>query len=174
MNPQNQHPPDHASHLLLTPSQGQVGVPRRFGLSTLLILMTMYALMFSALMSMHFPPWFVAGVGIFVTVVGVAQTILFGGKNPRLASIVAGAAIPAIMGIVGIVVSIFFGKRPPFEAFAGLLILPPIGALAGYAIGGAVAGIFLWIERQQPEPEAAAADDSAPGVISLPPSPPDL
>ena len=60
----------------------QVGVPRRFGIGTLMILVTAFAVLFSLLKVLHAPPTVFAGISIFVAVVAACQVLLFKGKKP--------------------------------------------------------------------------------------------
>jgi hypothetical protein len=66
------------------------GVPRRFGISKLLLITALFSVIFAILRSFEAEPIVFVGVGIFFAVVGVAQAVLFHGKRPRLASMVAG------------------------------------------------------------------------------------
>ena len=70
--------------------KGQVGVPRRFSIGTLMILVTAFAVLFSLLKVLHAPPTVFAGISIFFAWIAACQVLLFKGKNPRLASIVGG------------------------------------------------------------------------------------
>ena len=97
----------------LFPPGNQTGVPRRFGVAVMLVVTTMYAVLFAAIRTWVVvatlgPPapaiiaaLFVVIVGFF-TIVGLSQAILFKGRNPRWASIVTGTILgpPAAMGVM--------------------------------------------------------------------------
>ena len=86
------------------------------------------------------PLWVLLVAG-FITIVGVAQALVFRGNSPREASFLAGGGACA-MGVV--VLSGFFGIGP----FIGALICLTtpgfvLGMLFGYLAGVLVGGVFL-------------------------------
>ncbi|MCX7426085.1 MAG: hypothetical protein NTW96_10760 [Planctomycetia bacterium] len=131
-----------------------VGVPRRFGMSVMFLMMTMYAVLFAAMQLFGTPPVVFAVIAILVTGVGFGQMVLFGGKYPRAASIWTGAILFPIE-ILGVL--IWTGS---LKAIAILLICPPFGALFGYLAGCLAAGAFLLIELYGKRAEAEEAADA--------------
>jgi len=114
-------------------------VPKTFGMSAILGIMTALALLFAALRWLNaFPEvyFFLSGLAIAIC---VAQMVY--GKAPRLASLVAGGAILPIVFIIAAVLS-GNGER---IAIAIVIAIPliPCGALLGYLTGTCAAGIFL-------------------------------
>ena len=132
-------------------------VPRRFGLGTIFVVMTLFALLFSAMTSWGLPGESILILAGFLVCVGVAQMLLFGGKRPRAASMAAGAVFPFALIVVFVLFDVFyFGvgfntleiRSQINELFdPGYAIL---GAVTGYAGGGVVAAVFLimdFVER---------------------------
>ena len=69
----------------------EVGVPNRFGVGTLLIISTMYAVLFAVWRMVEGSPTFLAFVTIFFSAIGLGQMLLFKGQRPRMASVIVGA-----------------------------------------------------------------------------------
>jgi hypothetical protein len=134
--------------------KGQVGVPRRFSIGTLMILVTAFAVLFSLLKVLHAPPVAFAVISIFVAVVAACQVLLFKGKNPRKASFVAGAVMYGGALIVAILVT-HWNDQNHFWFIAnlvlGAILGPGAGGMLGYAVGCLVAAIFLI--RKEPDDE---------------------
>lgn len=122
-----------------------VGVPRRFGVGLLLVVTTVYALLFGVLRALHFPATEFAMVVGYITVIGLGQAILFSGKKPRLASYLVGAAVCLVLYMVS------FGRLIPllgfWRSFPELLSILfwslTVGGLLGYVTGCLVGGVFL-------------------------------
>jgi hypothetical protein len=122
------------------------GAPRVFDLYTLLAVTLAFALMFACLrliepLLLSSLPQVAIALGIFVTLIAIAQLALWGGNKPRLASIVAGPAI-------WFVIALGLTAQNPRQflnpaAMAGLLCSSILGVFAGYLGGGMVAGVFL-------------------------------
>jgi len=141
------------------------GVPRRFGLAILFLMVTLYALLFSSMQLLDVQPVTFVVVAVLVTGVGLGQMILFGGKYPRAASIWIGACLfpleilavhvggwfmtpNAVVSVEGVVL-----------VFARVLVSIPGGAFFGYLFGGLTAGVFLLLDRYA-ERKAAAETES--------------
>lgn len=129
------------------------GAPRVFDLYTLLAVIVAFAIMFGALKLIE-PlldsslPAVAAGASIFVTGIAIAQLAMWGGRLPRLASIVAG---PALWIILHLGFAVGFGAlRGSFEAVFLLIVAvvtsSPVGMFFGYLGGAVVAGVFLIAE----------------------------
>jgi putative addiction module component (TIGR02574 family) len=114
--------------------------PRRFDLATIFVVMSAYSILFAAMSGLQFPPQASLMVGGFITIVGIGQAVLFGGRKPRLASVVTGLAA----FLVGLLVSLF---EPRMYARPLILIVMSawliVGAAAGYVAGVLVGGVFL-------------------------------
>ena len=121
------------------------GVPRRYDLATLMAVTLAYACLFGALRALDAFPEAMVWIAGFLTVIGAAQALLFGGKRPREASYLTGAALMLAVMVIG------WGIEPLGRAFQNRAIFMFIlfstyaifGALLGYAGGGLVAGVFL-------------------------------
>ena len=128
------------------------GVPRRFGVGVLMLLMTMFAVLFSVLRSFH------ADVGVFAlfstmfAAVAIGQMLLFSGRYPRAASIwVGGCFFP--LQLLAVLPLVVLGK--PWTGFqlsrewlgllvhwaVSLLVTVPIGVVIGYLVGDLVGGV---------------------------------
>lgn len=128
--------------------------PRRFDLSTIMVVTAAYALMFSVINALFSSFGGAAGisimVGVFVTLVGVGQAFMFGGRRPRTASILVGTILTCL---------IMFGSMALFARGGGASFMLPwvlvygvmTGAIYGYLAGVMVGGVFLvsdWIRRR--------------------------
>jgi len=137
-----------------------VGVPRRFGLQKVMLMITGYAVMFAGMTALGAHPITFVVIAVFFTGVATAQALLFGGRDPRKASIVAGLVLCPTIILGGMVIAqAWFGEDIPFFGmcmfvFLGLIFGGPLGYMAG-VFGAAV---FL----VQPE-ESKAHDDATAG-----------
>ncbi len=167
-------------HPLRPPLRKQTGVPRRFGVGVMLVITTMYALLFALLKGLHFSPLVFVTVALFFTLVGLAQAVLFKGRNPRRASTLAGVVLCTLLMLAGGIVDFRVGGGRPrtwqdrlvaiiFDPTA--YVLSGFGALPGYLAGGLIAGVFLFLNKVQPpledpvdEKPADGTEQGAPGV----------
>ena len=85
-----------------------VGVPRRFGMAVVLLMVTMYAVLFSAMQSLNTHPAVFVVVAILVTGVGLGQILMYEGKHPRAASIWVGACLFPVEMLVVLIRRILF------------------------------------------------------------------
>jgi hypothetical protein len=120
--------------------------PRRFDLSTIMVVTAAYALMFSVINALFSSIGGAAGisimVGLFVTLVGVGQAFMYGGRKPRTASILVGVTLTCL---------IMFGSMLFFDSGRGVGFMLPwmliygvlTGAIYGYLAGVMVGGVFL-------------------------------
>jgi len=130
-----------------------VGVPRRFSLAVLFLMVTCYAVLFAGMQSLGAHPTIFAVIAVLVTGVGVGQTLLFGGAYPRAASIWAGACLFPVEILV-VLVSYYLSSpdvslspEDVVEILVLMLVCIPTGAFLGYLSGGLVAGVFLLHDR---------------------------
>ena len=123
-------------------------MPRRFGVGALVALTALFATVFAVATSLGAPPVLVGGIGLFFVGVGLGQMVLFGGKDPRRASVVSGAALLPVLYIAAvIVVTAIQGERLSPRLLPGFFSVVIIGAMLGagfgYLAGALIAGLFL-------------------------------
>ena len=68
----------------------EVGVPRQFGVGTLLLITAMYAVLFGSMRVCRCTAAYSFWTGLFFAAVGLGQMLLFKGKQPRRASLIVG------------------------------------------------------------------------------------
>jgi putative addiction module component (TIGR02574 family) len=121
-------------------------VPRRFDLATIFVVTFAYSILFGLMKAISFPPTASAVVAGFIFIVAIAQALLFGGKQPRAASIISGALIYTL-----IMAGSWIVFRPPFYSAWQLLISASFtiagGAMLGYLAGVVVGGVFLVADK---------------------------
>ena len=141
-----------------------VGVPRRFSIGTMMILVTAFALLLGVLKSLGAPPPVFAIVSIFVVGIAASQSLLFKGKRPRLASIVGGMIIICLFNLFDLAVRLifhsqFFGPAAAVSFLVKTLMLSVvIGGVLGYLVGWFVASIFL-VRKEPDDAEPMPRDD---------------
>jgi len=129
------------------------GVPRRFGLAVLLLMVTLYSVLFASMQSLGATPVTFAVIAILVTGVGLGQTLLFGGKYPRAASIWIGACLFPLeilavdVGTWLIAPHASISVDAVSRSIAKVVLSIPAGAFFGYLSGGLTAGVFLLLDR---------------------------
>jgi len=115
----------------------------RFGIGTLLVITTMYAVLFGILRAFGAAPWAFVVFALLFTAVGLGQKLLFKGQRPQKASIVAGACFGVVLYIVSRVVfgaEYIYHPFVPFDPMEGAFV----GAIYGYVAGLLISGVF-WI-----------------------------
>lgn len=126
------------------PPQPQVGVPRRFDIGTMMILATVFAVLFGILIMLNVPTSSFVYIAIFIAGVAISQMLLFKGKDPRAASIIAGSVIfYLLMVFVCLTTDSREFPRELISSFSGILPLLVIGGFLGYIVGGLFAGGFM-------------------------------
>jgi hypothetical protein len=132
--------------------------PRRYDLATLFVVTGAYALLFGIMRWADWEPTVFVLVAGFITCVGAAQALLFGGKSPRAASLCVGFA-------AGLVVLVFAVVRWPVEVVPGLccplIAIVVFGYMAGVLVGGVFLiahGIRVGAERRRARTQRAQAD----------------
>ena len=123
----------------------------------MLVIVTMFAVVFSLLQLSKAPAPVYPFVGGFCGAVVLGQMLLFGGRKPRAASCIAGGCA---MPLLALIIAVASGgkhvldqlRADPIEMLGSLLCsgfaLAIFGVLAGYVIGTFCAGVFLIIDRQ--------------------------
>ena len=142
------------------------GVPRRFGIGTILIVTAAYGVLLAILRIAHWDAAAIFWALGFISAVGLGQMLLFNAKRPREASIVTGAAIlPVIVLVWSASVNHY---EPVASICCGIVCSVPFGAIAGYLAGGMVAGVFLIMDaveqalgRVFPPSDLLNGDDSS-------------
>lgn len=121
-------------------------VPRRFDLATIFVVTLAYSLLFGMMKAISFPPIASAIVGAFILIVGAAQAFLFRGKQPRTASIVAGALTYALA-----IAAAWIASGPRIYGTTELLLSASFtlagGAFLGYLAGVFIGGVFLVADK---------------------------
>ncbi|MGA2060474.1 MAG: Clp protease N-terminal domain-containing protein [Thermoguttaceae bacterium] len=128
-----------------------VGMPRKFSMAVLMMMVTLFAVMFSTLRWLDASPIYYGIFGVLVFGVTMGQMVLFGGKYPRAASIWTGAVLlPLEIGAINLFSNLI---RDYHNIFAHLvttifymIFTIPVGALFGYLAGGLTAGVVLLLE----------------------------
>ncbi|MEN6452405.1 MAG: hypothetical protein ABFC96_18105 [Thermoguttaceae bacterium] len=147
------------------PAKPQVGIPRRFGIGSMMLLVAVFAVIFSVMKTLNTPAIIFGGIAVFFAGVGLSQATLFKGRDPRHASLVGGLVMGPIVAIgVAILGSIYGGKTPQefnsedAATFAVIFFL--FGAPFGYLAGCVLAAVFL--VHKEPDNEPAAEDHGVP------------
>ncbi len=131
-----------------------VGVPRNFATGHLLAMVTLFALVFSFLAYQEAGhEWYVLW-GLFIASIILGQMVLFGGKNPRVASCVVGACEAPIL-LVGMLI-VEEGSELVRNGWIELplvligYVMPAacVGMGLGYLVGTVCAGVFLVSEHK--------------------------
>ncbi len=119
-------------------------VPKTFGMSAILGIMTALAVLFACLRWLDAWPVFYFFFSALALVICLAQ--MFYGKTPRLASIVAGAIALPLFSLGAALFDNDFGP-----AILCLVVgFVPFGALMGYLTGTCAAGVFLVMDSLEP------------------------
>ena len=84
----------------LKPSQPAVCVPRRFGVGTMMILTTAFAVLFGTLKTTGVDPIYFVAISLFIGGVAVCQVLMYQGKDPRRASFVGGIITAGVVTTV--------------------------------------------------------------------------
>lgn len=131
-----------------SPFAHEAGVPRRFGMGTLLLITAMYAVLFAVLRAFGLPPSAFLFVALFFTAVGLGQMLLFKGERPRRASVVVGAGFYAVATLVLFGYERVVHHRGTYPDLCfGLFWFPISGGIAGYCGGLLIAAVFLLIDK---------------------------
>jgi hypothetical protein len=135
--------------------------PRRFDLATIFVVTFAYSILFALMSGFSFPPTVSVIVGLFITLVGAGQALLFGGRKPRVASVITGAiaCVPLTLTTIMLTRRGFRGD----EMFVAIPLSGIFGAGFGYIAGVLVGGVFLfadtirqWFDRRA---EASQEED---------------
>jgi hypothetical protein len=119
-------------------------VPKTFGMSAILGIMTALALLFACLRWLDAYPVLYFFFSVEAIAICVAQMLY--GQAPRLASVVTGAVILPVFTVATMLFTP--GASPALACLAIAFI--PFGALLGYLTGTCAAGIFLVMDYLEP------------------------
>jgi hypothetical protein len=144
-------------------------VPQRFGLSAILGIMTVVAMLFGGLHWFDAWPVFYLFFGVLVIAICLVQ--MFSGRAPRLASTVAGMLFLPAFVVLAALFDPHFGREDYLILVGIAMGCIPVGALLGYLTGTCAAGIFLvmdvlepYLQGQRPAAGRAASSSSATGA----------
>jgi hypothetical protein len=149
--------PDGSKKAAKTQFPKDVGVTRRFSVGTFMIMTAFFGVLFAVLKILDTNPILFCCVAVFFAGIGVAQMALFGGNEPRKASLVAGFPLGYICGLGGTIVYRWLDQSPlpfgiqPNNIFVTAILYAVIGGPCGYLAGCLIAGIFLVRERESDE-----------------------
>ena len=152
------------------------GVPRRFGLQKVMVMTAVYAVLFAVMAALGVHPIVFVAIAVFFTGVAASQALLFGGKDPRRASMVTGLMLcpMVILGSVFVLQewwNVYIDLRAEFTyVFLGLVF----GAPLGYMAGAFSAAVFLVRECEPDKKTNEGLDDDpfAPAVAEVAPEDP--
>jgi hypothetical protein len=119
-------------------------VPKTFGMSAILGIMTALAILFACLRWLDAWPVFYFFFSALALVICLAQMLY--GKTPRLASIVAGAIMLPLFSLG----AVLFDEDVNPAIICLLVGFVPFGALMGYLTGTCAAGVFLVMDILEP------------------------
>ena len=128
-----------------------MGVPQKLPLGELVLLVTLFAVLFRLLTLVGGKGEIVMFVGTLAIGVSIGQAILFAGQRPRQASMIVGSFLCPAMILVYWVASslapqnsVFGDWRPEWRIMlSGLVFLTFAGPFLGYFAGLFVAGWFF-------------------------------
>jgi hypothetical protein len=137
-----------------------VGVPRRFSVGTMIIMLSLFGVLFAVLKMLNTDPIVFACIAVFFMGIGVAQTVLFSGKDPRRASFIAGFPLGFVCALGGTFIANWTGGYHQIDGYFCLVFACTLfGGPCGYLAGCLVAGIFLVRERESEEETDQIDDD---------------
>jgi hypothetical protein len=120
-------------------------VPKRFGVSGILAMITAMGFLFGFLRFLQVPPVVFLFLGTMVLVISIVQ--MFCGQVPRLASVVAGAVLSPLFAAAALA----FSEQPHLGQLICVIWGSVFwGALGGYLTGTCAAGVFLVMEKIDP------------------------
>jgi len=121
-----------------------VGVPRRYGVGTLLLITAMYAVLFSVLRCLQVPLGTFLLIVAFFTLVGLGQMFFFKGREPQAAAALVGIFFWPLAVLANLGLTLF--GRSPFPSWLdhpGLMLLwIVLGGMAGSFAGAVILAVF--------------------------------
>ena len=142
-----------------------IGVPRRFGVFLMMLMVTLYAVLFSLLTMLRASTLVFVLLALLFTGIGIGQAVLFGGRYPRAASIWVGSIlVPIEVCVWGMCQAgaLYHGSLRGVEILLAIFIFCiPFGAVFGYLFGTLTAGGFWlvdWYEKRHTATDESSAD----------------
>ena len=147
---------------LESPAADVASVPRRFGVGVLLILMTAFAVLFSAMQTVGVRAGgFILVAGLFLGVT-LGQILLFQGKKPREASLGAGGVTFPLEVLVLCLCKGLLDRRCAEFGMSMVCCAAVAGAPLGYLAGCLMAGMFLVQESSAADRASRCRSNSCP------------
>jgi hypothetical protein len=115
--------------------------PIQFGISTLLVVTAMYAVLFGVMRMFDASPSTFVVIAMLFTAVGLGQVLLFKGRRPRKASMVVGGGFFVGLWVIYRIAfgnDYFYHPFAPFDPVEGAFF----GAMWGYVVGLLISGAF--------------------------------
>jgi len=145
------------------PSPAQYMVPRRFGMSAILGIMTALAMLFGAFRLLNADPLVYLFFGSQTLVICFAQ--MLNSRTPRLASSLAGAVlVPLFVLPLVFLDRHLWGFWRLVALSVTLVMCMPLGAFLGYLTGTCAAGIFLVMDYLEPYLQGQGASSRSANV----------
>jgi hypothetical protein len=151
------------------------GMPKRFSMAILMSWVTLFAVVFSLLKWLDTPPVYFGILTVLMFCVGIGQMWLFGGKNPRAASIFTGAvALSVEVFILNVATGFLCSPNTGLLeriiiSVIFIILCIPLGAFFGYLAGGLTAGIVLgldYLEKRKADKKIAEENEDG-GEVKL-------
>jgi hypothetical protein len=157
-----------ANQPLGTSTQKVYGMTRRFSLRATMLLVAVAAGLLALLQFVGIEREVSACALVVMVASATAQAFMFGGKQPRRASVITGAIAGVLLSLISIIYAVvalnsqglnawrIHRDWPEIIIFGGI-----IGSMAGYAMGGLVAAVFLLLDKYDawlPKKAAPARD----------------
>lgn len=141
-------------------NETEVGVPRRFSVGALFVLLTLYAILARVVVLLGGDAMWTGVICLFFAAITLGQILLFRGVRPRAASVVVGAATCPLLLIVFVIDESFTnltGWAPlasglnRMDALSSALALLTLGGMGfGYVAGGMMASAFYFLGKLLP------------------------
>ena len=133
-----------------------MGVPNRLPLGELLLLVTVFCVLFRLLTLVDTPSDLMVFIGILTISVAIGQSLLFQGERPREASVAVGAVTCPLLAIAGFVFAMLgIGNILPSNAVGAWVsltfLMVILGPVLGYFAGLFVAGWFFLFDFYRSE-----------------------
>ena len=136
--------------------QRAVGMPRQYGVRTMLVITTIYGVLFALLASIDAPPAAFVVPAVFLAGVGLAQMFLFRRRRPREASLLAGSCLCMGGAATGVVMMHVAGEPGDGVLLWTVVLTPALGAVCAYLVGAMIGAPFLvakWLRHRRPTDE---------------------
>lgn len=150
-------------HFATEPKHDLYSVPRRYDLASMFAISVAYAILFAGMRALSAPPSSIVLTGIFFTMIGISQAVLFKGNRPRESSILVGV----IGGLLCLIVFGFTAGMSADEAILATICGVFCSPFAGYLAGASIGGIWLVADYLRMWLEKSAVAESPSGTNDL-------